>query len=536
MATIHGDLRAKTRESEPNLSLALLMTVALFYAAYFVLRFGGLWSENDTGVFSNITTRMLSAGSVLFTGQYVHGYAYPAWLGSLSLLTGLSVPVLSTVVTPFVGVVFLLFFAYLAYCQWLNTPWMAMMGVLLLFGAPDLLFGVLRGNHEKLTLLLSLAAFYALMRGIQSIGNQHIGEYLAWALVLYLSVFTNATVNDYFASTFVAATSVALAVGTWLMKRSRNEPRIHPAFRRLTLVVAASWLLIVWVMFFVFPPAGTDFQLLRHAITKLLSLFLTFHAGSNPYTLAKSQWANPTIVTLVAAFRWTISLASFFIWIAALWQVIVRKHRLSWSRILLIGLYGAFGLTIAVAIPVDFTGLGAGTNLEVRNFTFFVLFASPLLVWGMSEGPAGSLTRRLGAYRALVGILAPAMLVGFIVIGLFKVTLDPIVSNQWMFYRPSEKQSVSFFWAHARDSSLWTGPDNRIRDIWNTLATTDPHNNSIVGYAIHDRERDWLRSPVVIANTVAQGMAIPNYLAQDRVFDAGGAQIYHVRPLTMFQN
>lgn len=525
-----------TSPKESQRFLVLLLTMGLGYAAYFVLRFGGLWSENDTSVFANVTAKMLQAGSVLFSGQYVHGYGYPAWLGSLSLVTGISVPVFNIIVAPFIGVLFLVFLTYLAYRQWLKTSKLAALAVLLLFGSPDLLFGAMRGNHEKLTLILSLAAFYALMRGSQAMGERNLWQYGAWAVVLYLCVFTDATVNDYFASTFVVATAVAMVVGSWLARRGDQTFSVRPVFRRVATVVGASWLLILWVMFFVFTPAGSDFQLLKTAGSKLLSLFVTLDTGSNPYTLASAQWANAAVVGLVAAFRWAASVASFLIWIGALWQIIVQRKDLEWSRLLLIALYGAFGLTVAVAIPMDFTGLAAGANLEVRNFTLFVLFASPLLVWGLSEGPAHQVMIIVRKYRSLVGTVIAIIFAGFVIIGLLKVTLDPIISNQWMFYRPSEKQAVGYFWAHGVDASLWTGPDNRIPDMWATWNTSTVHGNSVLGYALVDTERDWLRSPLVVASTVVEGMVVPNYQAQDRVYDNGDSQLYHMRPLTPFQS
>ena len=517
--------------------MAILLSVGLIYSAYFVLRFGGLWSENDTGLFSHVTTQMMNAGSVFFAGQYTHGYAYPAWLGSVSALTGMPVPVTNSILLPFVGVLFFVFLAYLVYREWLRTPRLAMLSVLLLFASPDLLFGLMRGNHEKLTIVLSLGAFYALMRGFRAMGNNNLGHYGAWALVLYLCVFTNATVNDYFASTFTMATAVAMVVGFWLARRARGADLTHrPVFARLAVVVAASWLLILWVMFFVFTPAGNDFRLLKTAISKVVSLFATLHTGSNPYTLATSQWANPTVVELLAGFRWCIAGSSFILWIWALWRVVVRRAAPSPNHLFLLALYGALGLTVAVAIPMDFAGLAAGANLEVRNFTFFVVFAAPVLIWGLSEGPARSLLsfiRRRLAWIQWLGLLAFA---GFVAIGLLKVTLDPAISNQWMFYQPTERQAVQYFWTHARGSSLWTGPDNRIPDVWNAWTVSDPNNNAVVGFSIKANELDWLWSKVVVASAVVRQNPIPDYRAQNFVYNDGGARLYRVRPSTMFQN
>ncbi len=511
--------------------------LSLVYTAYFVLRFGGLWSENDTAAFSSVTMNMLRSGSVLFAGQYTHGYAYPAWLGTLSLLTGLRVPVMNTVVIPFLGSFFLALTAFLAFRVWLRSAKWAILGVLLLFGSPDLLFSALRGNHEKLTIMLFLMVFYAMVQGFSAIGQGRLGEYGTWTLLMYLFEFTNATVNDYFASTLAAAASVAVVVSSWIVRHRRVlEPSNSVATRRLGAVVATSWLLVLWVMFFVYTPAGHDFQLLKTASSKLMSLFLTFRAGSNPYVLVHAQWAGPVVVDLVASYRWSLFLASFAVWIGALWGLVVRRRSMSWNNLLLVTLYGAFGLTIAVAIPMDFSGLAAGANLEVRNFIYYVLFAVPMFLVGVRALQQRSATVKRYISMPLAAWGSGAVLVGFIAIGLLKATLDPAISNQWLFYRPSEKQAVGYFWTHAADSSLWTGPDNRIPYMWSTWNTSNPHNNSIAGYALQPSERDWLMSPAVVRSSIVQEEPVPNYQAQDYVYDNGTSQVYHMAPHTMFEN
>jgi len=517
--------------------LVVLFAVALGYAAYFVLRYGGLWTENDTSVFSTVTMQMLRAGTVLFPGQYTHGYGYPAWLGSITLLTGLRVGVVNTIIMPYLGSVFLALLAFLTYRVWVRSGRWAILAVLLLFGSPDLLFGALRGNHEKLSIALFLMVFYAMGQGFSAIGSGKLRQYAVWTFLMYLFVFTNATVNDYFASTLAVATTVAVVVAIWMTRRSKaTNERDWLVVRRFSAVMGTAWLLVLWVMFFVFTPAGADFRLLKGAAGKLVSLFLTFHTGSNPYTLAHQQWAGPVVIDLVASYRWAIFIASFGAWLAALWWAVVRRNSLVWENLILVTLYGAFGLTVAVAIPLDFVGLAAGSNLEVRNFTYFVLFASPMLLLGIR-----ALMRRRGDVAKFVassGVKSGAsvFLAGFIAIGLLKATLDPSISNQWMFYRPSERQAVTYFWNRAENSTLWTGPDNRIVYMWGTWNVADPNHNSVLGYTLTGEDRDWLRSQVVVASTVAEGAPVPDYAAQNLVYNDGFSQIYHMVPQTPFQN
>src|SRR5689334_12341429 len=123
-------LRERTRHSDPairqpahikerkvgEVSLPwTALAMALACAGYFVLRFGGLWMENDTSVFSRTAARTLQEGTIFFRDQYVHGFGYSAWLALLSALTSIPPPILDTAILPYIGALFLVLPAYLAY-------------------------------------------------------------------------------------------------------------------------------------------------------------------------------------------------------------------------------------------------------------------------------------------------------------------------------------------------------------------------------------------------------------------------------------
>ena len=519
-------------KKHPRTTTALLF-IGFLYATYFVTRYGGLWTENDTAVFTQVTRSMIHAQSVLFPGQYTHGFGYPTWLGTLSLLTGLKVSVMNTIVVPFLGMILLVVSAFVAYRTFLKSNRMAVMAVLVLFAVPDLMFTVLRGNHEKLNIALMLMALVALFRSLKIVYEGNWRAAMIWVVLFYTLVFVNATVNDYFASTFAAASTLTLLAGSILVKR--NIPVAEPyraQFTRLTSYVAASWLLVWWVMLYVFPASGHDFQLLHGALLKLTNLFLTLHTSSNPYAAPTSQWAGYIVRFLVASFRWILFLVSFFIWIQELWRLIVKKqqHR-TLEHLFLLALYGGFGFLVALAIPMDFTGLNAGTNLEVRNFPYFALMASPVLVWGLNQAH-----RRLSAVirRKIVPIVG-IFLALFILIGLFKSTLDPVISNSWIFYTPAEKQALTAFDQHSVSATLWTGPDNRLvyaNAMFNASETT---SSQVAGYGYTSSDTDVLISPEVIQNTFVQHKPIPRYQSKNRIYDNGSAQIYRRMPRTFFE-
>lgn len=518
-------------------TLWLALTVSLLYAAYFVLRYGGLWTENDTSVFSLVGSQTVQTGNALFSQQYAHGFGYPAWMASLSLLTGLPVPVLNTVVLPYAGATLLVLTAFLAYRSLLGSVRASLVAVALLFAVPDLMFSVLRGNHEKLTIVLMLAALYALFKGFAAMERGSGAHFAFWVLLFYALVFTNATVNDYFASTFALASTLTLASAAMLSRHAGGVSR--RAMLRFALSVAVSWLLVWFVILFVFPPAAQDVRLLATVGDRIRSLFLTLQASSNPYSAPAQQWATPLISAVLAVFRWILFAGSFAVWIVALWPIAIRRKPASLGRLFLLSLYGAFGLIVAVSIPVDFTNLYAGTNLELRNFTPFALLVAPLLATFLDKRlPVARPIRVLPArpkHRiawALVGVAFS----GVVLLGLLKGTLDPIVSNQWLFYSAAEHQSLTAFARMSAGGFIWTGPDNRLPDVVTASSLANRGDSQVAAFAVQIQERDWLRSPQIVASARSQRFPIPPYNKQNRIYDNGGAQIYRKQPRTPFQN
>ena len=532
-----------------------VVATGLIYAAYFVLRYRGLWMENDTAVFSQVTARTLAAGTIFFPGQYPHGYGYPAWSAMLAVATGLRPAVLQTAVLPYVGILLLMVPSLLLFSLLLRSRRVAAWSVLLMLLAPDLTFAVLRGNHEKLNIALLLISFYVLFQGFEAVRARRMGRLAVWVVLFYLCAFLNASVNDYFASSFVLAEGVTVAVIWFLQRRGRHRAATaRTPVRQLWLAVASSWLLVWWVMLFVFLPAGHDFRLVAGAGRKLLDLFESLHGSSNPFTKVAQEWAGRGAQFAVAAFRYVLALGSFGTWCVLVWRA-WRRGRGRWARLerlFLFGAYAGFALSVAAAVPLDFSGLGAGSNLEVRNFTYFALLAAPLFAVGLHTLRARARWRRLRARKsprpvrravffpgAVVVRIGFALLCGaFLVVSLWKVTLDPLVSNQWMFYTPAEGEALVAFSSHAVDSALWAGPDDRLPDVMGAMVPIAAHGDQVVGYAIAKRPqiRDLLISPAIIANCLVEGFPLPYLGGKDRIYDDGGARIYRDAPETIFED
>ena len=518
-----------------------LLAAALLYGAFFVLRYGGLWIENDTGVFSNAATEYIRHGTIFYAHPYPHGFAYTAILGGVSQLTGLGPNTVNTVLLPFVGITLLVIPAYLAFSQMVQSLRVAALSSVLLLAIPNITFSALRGTHEKLSMAFVCMGLYCLFKAFDAGKDGTRGRQMLWVGLFFLVEFLNAASNDYFASTFTFALTLTIVLGWMLAKFKRVDPNsnITQTLKAMAILVSASWVIVLATMFWVYPPARQDFLLVNGVINKLTHLFATLHPSSNPYSSAAAQWASGTTYEIMNLFRWFVILCSAAMWAINSYQVLFRRTLLDRGQLFLLSMYSAFAFLVVASVPVDFSGLAAGANLEVRNFTYVTLAGAPLvaqLIYLGAHKPWNLtiLSARMSVPR-VVRAGAVVLLSLMLVLGFLKATLDPLVSNNWLFYTAGEKQALKFFWTHNRQQTLWTGPDDRLAFYAHArLVESNQRENTIIGYKITPFTKEYLRSPVVVASSLALHFTMPNYNADDRVYDNGAAQVFFQQPVSQF--
>jgi hypothetical protein len=526
---------ALTDRSRDLQRLAWVLAAGLVYAFVFVTRYQGLWTENDTTYFTRDAALAVQRHTVLYAGAYPHGFLYTAWLASFQWIAGVPPAVFNTIIAPYVGATMMLLAAYLCFRALTGSGSIATLATWMLLAVPDLMFSALRGNHEKFSITFMLMGLYALgaeTRPRPTVGPGGVRARRAldrsarrrWMALFVLIMLMNAVTNDYFASLLAAAGLVAAGVMALVSLFLRQPSGTKALARLLALAMGAAGVLVIWVMTVVYPAAGQDFNLLQTAMAKLIHLLITLHASSNPYSAPAAQWAGALAYALASSFRWIMFGAS--LGVAGVWFArMARRRRASSRHVMLLALYMAFGFLVAVAIPLDFTGLAAGTNLEVRNFTYFALLAAPVTavgIWALWTRGRWSRPGRVWSMRT-------AVVVGlFITAGVLKATLDPLVSNEWIYYTPQERQAVAFFLTHARGQGLWAGPDNRLAYMAQSLYPDAPHGNLVEGFRPVALTRDFLWSPVLVASARAEDAPLPVYSTEDRVYDNGGAAVYQI--------
>lgn len=509
-------------------SLITILGVSLSFGAYFVLRYGGHWGEVDSVAFAGMIARLPEDGHIIYAGAYPHGYAYSVWAITLSYFSDLRVGELLRWYTPIIGNLFLGLFAFANFRRWLGSDRLGLAAASVLFLVPELVFTVSRGNHEKLTVTLTLLALLSLLRGFMEIQGGNWSRFVAWLGVYYLLAFVLVSLNVFFGSSFIVVSTLAVVMAWSLM---RIAPRRMKNFRRpverLTLRVAASWLLVLLVMWYIYPLGGQNLNVLKTALAKLGVLVLSLEPLSNPYTTGITDWSSVAVYRTISSFRWVLLVGSFVSWVTLLWPTFRNLDRSALPKMFLLALYGAAGLQMALAIPIDLIGLEEGANLQVRVYTYFVLFAAPLFVLGLQR-----LIRRWPFTRSPV-TLAVAF---FAICSLLKATLDPMVSNRWIFYHPAEVEAIQNWATRHANQSLWVGPDTRLSDGYlmeHSLGL--PNYNSLDIGTPSPQTYHALNSPLKQANDRAWGYTASPLLLEQQVYDNGIAQIYHRTPRTPLQ-
>lgn len=508
----------------------------LTFGAYFILRYNGLWIDSDTTQFAKFIGEVVTTAAINPEG-YRNGYAYPTWAAMLVQLSGLDILPLLQRYTPLVGNLFLALFSFATFRRWLASDRLGLAAAVSMFLVPELLFTVSRGNHEKLTTSLTLLAALALFKIYEEIHRRQRWRVMAgWTLTFYLVCFSLVSLNVLFGSSFIVASTISLIFALLFSRFAADVGRrLHPISSRLVVVVATAWTLVLLVMFHVYPYASENMDLLNTAVEKVGALFLSLEPSSDPYRAAVASWTNPKTYQLISSFRWTMFAISFVTWLVLLVRFFRKPDRPPLNQILMIAFYGGFGFQLALAIPVDLVGLSAGSNLQVRLYTYFSLFAVPLMVLGIAKA-LGVLAKWVPPVVLASSLTMVAVF--FASVSVLKATLDPMVSNQWFFYQDAELLAIEFWDTRQTFDRIWIGPTTRALYPYRALKGEDSVSGNVfrrspdfdLAFQSHA-----LFSPVIYSEAIIYRVPVPGVVLENRVYDNGDAQIFHRLPRTPFQ-
>ena len=226
---------------------------------------------------------------------------------------------------------------------------------------------------------------------------------------------------------------------------------------------------------------------------------------------------------------------SFLGWLREGWRRFVRGDENRPLLTLLWLIYFGFGLQMAISIALDLAGVLAA-NLQLRVFSKFVIVAIPfaalLILDALNSDYLGRWTRHAArlAVTVVIGGLAVA--------AILKGTLEPAVSNKWLFYTEGEEAALTWVDSSAAYRDVWTGFDERLIEV----AVTElggPSASSNIYWAGDFERRPFtshiLISDVIRARSVRMQLPLPNVLDWQTLYDNGEAAIYFRTAVTPYQ-
>lgn len=504
---------------------------ALLTTVYIALRYGYRWAESDTALITEAARNVLAEGTITpAAGSYQHGFGYPALVGAVSSVTGLSITATQLIVLPFMSLVIALA-AFVAFRALTGNALLGAVAALLLLIQPEFLFVIQRGSHEKVTQLLVLLLIFLLVASLTRASQPVLVA--GFIVTFYLLAWTLIVTNSFFGSSFLASLVLAL-IGALLALRFVRPLKIEErTVWRLTYASASCFVLLFIFVEWVYAPVQSSFDLFRSLLDRLAVLALSFQSEGSPYQTVGATWVAPWVQPLLSTFNWLVigAAAAAWLWLALRFRR-AGAAETSPAQVILWLFAAAFAAIVGISIIIDLSGF-LGANLQIRLFPFFMLFAIPLVVL-----VAADLARRLpaGRPRRSLGAAVLVLFAGLAAAGILKATSDPLVSNKWIFFTDAEQQALAWTDRSLSSSDIWIGFDERLRTMQTTHHPVDPQQANRYGIGPDDAASRYLFWSDVIERR-GQRMTLPgpNTLTTDRIYDNGSARLYHRVPESPYQ-
>lgn len=505
----------------------------LCVGAYLLLRYEGRWAEADSTTFTQIIGRFIADSRVVPSLEpvYPNGFSYQAISAFVIGLTGLELLTLQQLVYPLLaGIVVLP--AWLFYREVTGSVRGASLATALLVVQPEFLFVILRSSHEKFTRTFMLTALYLLVRSFKLADRPAaLGIHIA---LFYLVCFAFIVGNNLLAHSFIFALIVALSIGALLERPgTRPERQRGRLIVRMLLVSCTCLVLVYLTIFYLYPPARHDLEVIRGLTNKVAALLLDVQetggeGATNAYTHIQNGWRSLQIYFMVSIANWIGLGLSFTIWSwqAFRWIVLGRLPRTQGAWLLWL-LYAAFMLQGALSVLADASG-SLGSNLQHRLFPSFSLVAVGIVGAALASWEPPRLRRPIGAALA-IGVAGLALL------SVFKATNEPSLSNKWTFYRAEELTALYWADAHLRDAEIWNEYDERLSVAFYNTRSSSLNRNLFLVYQ-SPTMRYVLVSPLTRMRGARLGQPLPLPPDSHLIYDNGGAELYQIRPRTPFQH
>jgi hypothetical protein len=508
----------------------LVIVFGLLAGLYYSLRYGSWAMETDASSMTTSALGMIDSGELLYDQAYNNGYAYPALLSFTSLISGVDVRIFQLFSSLWVFVVALA--AFISYREFLGSSAAAALGMLLLFMQPDFLFYIVRGSHEKFIWASALLMLFLLARSFNYLHQPR--RLLVFVVLFYLVFWAFVAGNVYFGASFMSAILLSL-VGGWLLSRlRRKETHVSgdrsKAMQRLIMISLTCFMLVYIMINYAYPPAMQFYSLFTTMLDKVGLVVLGGQEAAAPasYQVAANTWRSQWSYLALTGWQWLIALLSLLAWGIGL----VKLTHLDQKRWLLWLLYSASGVLLAYGVVADLGGF-MSANMQVRMFTSFALFSSPLV----ADLVAQRLRRVRPSRRSLAGVAGVLLLVVGAGATLLKVTNDPSFGNQWFFYSPAELAPSPWLRQHQVERPLvWLDIQDHLASAYYFWEGERPYTWERYLYGSPQSVPHYiLISEAALLRANRSGISLPATGEHNRIYDNGPVQLYHRRALTPYQ-
>ncbi|KAB8139841.1 hypothetical protein F8S13_26420 [Chloroflexia bacterium SDU3-3] len=513
-------------EASPWLWLGLSMAYCMLMASYFVLRYHGLWIDTDSAVLTQAAQAMGDEGT-LIPQRFIYGtgYAYQSVTTFLSAASGISVADLQYRILPVLGMSLWSSVLFLFFRECTGSAPFAALGTILLYSHPDFLYVSLRGSHEKMTWpLVALALIFFL----SSLRAKDVWQSALYVVLFYLSALALMTTNFFFASSFVIAILTSLVIGLvaarWIIRQEQGR-QIARQLQRYIYVIASLSVLLVLVLFYIYPPAQDSLQTMKSLQEKIASLIFGESTRHNPYAIVSFGWVSRWAYLGLTSINYLLIITSL------IGLFVVVRNAIYRPTIVVITLfYLSFSLLFFCALVADLTG-SIGANLQLRIMPAYMLFTVAMTLLAFQW-----LYEQIGVVRRVAAFAMPVLLVFFSINALLKSTNEPALSNYWIFYLPSEQQGLAWSDQHLRGQPIWMDFDAvRLAPLWRQEFSESTQGNRADTGEPEPITRTFFVSQPVRLWGARLGQALPVPADALRIYDNGEAELYHLRPLTPYQ-
>lgn len=550
------------QRSELRIVLGIL-TIATVITLYWFGRYANFMDEHDGAKMARYTEAIYTLGTINVdeADAYPSGFGYPAVHAMISHITGLSPKVVSDLTAWWF--VPLMLIAYVLYRRLLNYDRLtAALGVFLLICIPDVIFYFLRDSHERFTWSYVMLLIFVL--AASQFNKNSLLTFSRLVIIFYLLLMGLVFNHVFFATTFM--TTVCIALFFWIAlrfitRRSIRQRLEYVSGLRLAIISFVTIMMIYTMLEYVYDPAGRYLEELDDIASRIEVLLLGYEDteaattttvveasrnlsvdGLGLRTLIRQSWSSPYSYAMVTTGQWIILLMAGGAALYITYRTWRGRLHPSIMVLLLLTIFFSISAQTFIALGTDIFRLTRYNNLQLRFFVLLGIASAPLAAMAWLALIRSARSRKVALYRAVL-VASFAFASYAVIASSFKTTLDPLVTNNWLFYSPQEKAAVLWMEdGRIRDANIRWGHWVNQRSAVNTWLSYDVWDENNYTSTLNARDTQVvLLSTNTIYNSERTGLPVPEIINEDgilynRVYATSDVSLYTRVPSTPFQD